>query len=161
MPKPENDDITYRRAIVTDAASIVELVLTSQKKFTFHEFSEQGRAHMRELYTEQAMRSLIMRGDVHFVAEVEDELAGVFGMREERHVAHNFVAERYHRRGISSALWELARADCIKSGNPGVFTLRSSTYAVPLYERWGFVATDKVQTFNGIVFVPMQLDLQD
>lgn len=56
-----------------------------------------------------------------------------------------------HRRGVARALWEHARAE---SGG-SAFTVNSSLFAVPIYERLGFIARSAPQSADGLVFVPM------
>jgi hypothetical protein len=41
-------------------------------------------------------------------------------------------------------------------GNPGRYTVHSSLGAVPVYERFAFVATGPVITKHGISFQPMR-----
>lgn len=41
--------------------------------------------------------------------------------------------------------------------NPGYFTVNSTPYAQPVYERFGFVATGPRVETKGIAFVPMHL----
>jgi predicted GNAT family N-acyltransferase len=62
-----------------------------------------------------------------------------------------------HGQGIASTLWDIAKEAAASDGNTGRFTVNSSVNAVPIYERFGFVATGAVQVQNGIAFVPMEL----
>jgi predicted GNAT family N-acyltransferase len=54
-------------------------------------------------------------------------------------------------------LWARAKSDAFAQGAPGPFTVNSSLYARPLYERFGFVATSAPVVKDGIAFVPMEL----
>src|SRR5690606_40652166 len=74
--------------------------------------------------------------DYH-VAEVAGEIVGVVGMRDGSHVYHLFVAEEHQGRGLGRALWEHAKAECLRRGRPAAFTVNSSRGAVPIYERFG------------------------
>ena len=56
-----------------------------------------------------------------------------------------------NNQGIARALWNHVLN---RSGNRS-FSVNSSTYAVPAYERLGFKATDDPQAQDGLVFVPM------
>ncbi len=55
-------------------------------------------------------------------------------------------------------LFELALARC-RAAEPDlqVITVNSSSYAVRIYEKMGFKATDVEQEENGIIFTPMKL----
>jgi GNAT superfamily N-acetyltransferase len=93
----------------------------------------------------------------YHVAEVDGEIAGVVAVRDGAHLFQLYVAEPLHGRGIAARLWDTARRDARARGNPGRFTVNSSRYAIPVYERFGFVATDALQIKDGIAFLPMLL----
>jgi hypothetical protein len=57
-----------------------------------------------------------------------------------------------HGRGIARALWEHGKS---RSGS-ATFLVNSSLPAVPVYQRFGFVAKDGPQSANGLTFVPME-----
>ena len=81
------------------------------------------------------------------------EAVGILATRSEgSHVALFFVRKAYQSRGIGRALWNTALEDgCAES-----ITVHSSLFAVPVYERLGFVCTGGTQVENGIRYVPMQ-----
>ena len=93
----------------------------------------------------------------YHVAEVDGQLVGVVGVRNNAHLFHLFVAELYQRQGIASNLWNVAMQACLDAGNPGKFTVNSSRYALGVYEKLGFVACSSPQEVNGIIFYPMNL----
>jgi predicted GNAT family N-acyltransferase len=78
-------------------------------------------------------------------------------MRDNRHLYHLFIAPRFQGQGLARTLWNTVRLAALASGNPGHFTVNASLTAVPVYERFGFVANgEKVET-HGIAFLPMKL----
>lgn len=156
----EKRAITFRAAKPDDAGAISRLVLVSQAKFTFHEYSDEGKARMSRQLSPEAIADTFRRGNVVFVAEADAHLIGVVSIRNNEHLSLNFVDEAFHQRGISKNLWELGKVECIRRGNPGRFTLRSSTFALPVYEKWGFVRTGPVDRTGGILSHPMVLDEQ-
>ena len=152
-------EISYRRAVIDDADAISRLILQSQEKYTFHEYSPGGRQFMRRICSGISIGEYMHRGDVYFVAEYQNEIVGVIGIRNLDHIGHNFVSDVWHKKGISTHLWELARNECIALGNAGSFTLRASTYAIPVYEKWGFVKTG-VADSGDVVSTPMRLTIE-
>jgi GNAT superfamily N-acetyltransferase len=82
---------------------------------------------------------------------------GVVGISEPSHLYHLFVAARLHGRGLGRRLWEFARAQWPASSGPRTWTINASRYAVPVYERFGFVATGPLQAKGGVLSVPMEL----
>ena len=53
----------------------------------------------------------------------------------------------------------MVEAAALQAGNPGKFTVNSSLNAVPVYQRFGFVANGPVVQKHGIAFQPMLLQL--
>lgn len=150
-------EITYRTARKTDAQGISTLILDSQREYCFHEYTEDGQKTMLRSCGTQAIESYIERGDVYYVALNENIIIGVAGIRNNDHLNCNFVNASYHRRGISKELWRLATEECCRRGNQGSYTLRASTYAIPVYEKWGFVKTGPTNQEQGITSTPMAL----
>jgi GNAT superfamily N-acetyltransferase len=96
-------------------------------------------------------------GIVYHVAENDNRIVGFVALRDNRHVFHMFVDKACHRQGIAAALWQRVRETALAAGNPGEFTVNASNYAVPVYEKMGFVRTAEMQCKNGIYFNPMLL----
>lgn len=89
---------------------------------------------------------------------VGNELVGVAATREKQHVYHLFVSPKHHYKGIAKSLWHYLMSDAVSNGI-NMFTVNSSIYAVPIYEKFGFSPTSEPQTRNGINYVPMQLSV--
>ena len=87
----------------------------------------------------------------HYVAEDSSGPCGIIALRDGSHLYHLFVRADAHGQGIARALWEHAKA---LSGH-SAFTVNSSLFAVPVYERLGFLAKSPPQTAQSLVFVPM------
>jgi len=149
--------ISFREAILDDVERISTLILVSQDEFCFHEYTEDGKNLMRRLCGIDAIRSYVERGDIYYVAEFEERLIGVAGMRDREHLSHNFVARAWHRRGISNQLWRFVSDECERQGNDGSFSLNASTYAIPVYEKWGFEIVGPINHAYGLAFTPMEL----
>ena len=151
-------EITYRTATLEDAESISKLIIDSQRKYCFHEYTDDGQKLMLRLCSAKAIKSYIERGDVYYVALNGKQIIGVAGIRDNDHLAHNFVNDSFHRRGISRELWRLATEECSRRGNQGSYNLRASSYAIPVYEKWGFMQTGAADQEYGITSTPMKLN---
>jgi GNAT superfamily N-acetyltransferase len=114
--------------------------------------------------TPAAIRALIDHPACRYYVASNDgsaALAGVIALRQlpaRHHVHHLFVAPELHGQGVARALWQHARAAAGNDGYAGGFSVNSSVFAVPVYERLGFIATGPEAEKNGICFVPMQYD---
>lgn len=78
-------------------------------------------------------------------------LAGILAIGENRHFGAFFVKGEYQGKGYGRMLFETVKKDFDKQE----FTVNASPYAVKIYERLGFVPTDKEQTVKGLRFTPM------
>lgn len=152
-------DVTFRSAWLPDSAAISELILDTQLAFSVEQFSAEGEALLRSICSAESIGRYLERGDIYFVAEQANRIVGVIGVRDTHHITHNFVTGTHHGKGISGALWALAREACLAAGNPGEFELRASTFAIGVYESWGFVREGVAEDTGGIISTPMRLEL--
>ena len=129
--------------------------------FEAPEYSDEGILefeHYIELESiagEMAQNRLLIWG-----AFVRGRAVGVIAVRPPCHISLFFVEKRYHRKGIGKALYGVI-SDYFR-GAPGceAFTVNSSPYAVPVYQRLGFTETGPEETVNGIRFIPMRSELK-
>ena len=148
--------VDIRAATVDDAPEISALITGVAHYFTLHPRGE-GAEKFLESIQPPAIEELIeAENHLYAVALVGDELAGVVSIRDNSHLLHLFVAPKFQRRGIARRLWEFARDSAIRAGNTEGFTVFSTPYAVPVYERFGFEATGPRVEKHGIAFVPMK-----
>lgn len=148
-----------RKALLSDAKDISELISGLSVKFIADAFSSYGREFLLSTMTPQAIEKHIQSGYRYHVAEMDGSLVGVVAVRDNKHLYHLFVAEEYQRQGIAKELWQLAMEECLNNGNTGEFTVNSSEYAQGVYKQLGFVAQPGPRIKNGVVFFPMSLQL--
>ncbi|WP_302269792.1 GNAT family N-acetyltransferase [Alistipes finegoldii] len=85
----------------------------------------------------------------------QDTLAGVAAVRNRSHISLLFVDASCHRQGIARALFNAVRDFCRTDPAVSRITVNSSPYAVEIYRRLGFTATDAERVTDGIRFTPM------
>jgi GNAT superfamily N-acetyltransferase len=91
---------------------------------------------------------------------VGDTLAGVVALRDNTHVFHLFVHPTMQRRGLGRKLWLHAKAYAVAAGNRSGLSVNAVPASVPVYEKFGFVATGEQLETNGMACVPMHLSLE-
>lgn len=79
-------------------------------------------------------------------------LVGTLCMRAPQHIGGFFVKASAQGKGHGRRLFERMQQDYDRKE----FTVNSSPYAVPIYRKLGFGATDKEQTVDGLQFIPMK-----
>jgi GNAT superfamily N-acetyltransferase len=146
-----------REATVDDADEISAIVYALSEKYIASEFSTEGRETLLKSMTPVEIKKYIESGYRYHVAEIDGQIVGVVGIRENWHVYHLFVVEAHHRKGIARQLWKVALETCRLAGNWEEFTVNSSRYAKPLYERLGFVAQSGLEEKKGVISIPMKL----
>ncbi len=151
------DTLTLRLAHSTDAPAISALICNIAPYLTPHP-DGQGADQFLRGNAPQAIAGYITGSGYHYqLGLVDSVLVGVIALSENRHVFHLFVAPAFHHRGVARRLWQAAKAAAIEAGNTEGFTVNSSPYAQPMYERFGFVVTGPTVAEHGIACVPMRL----
>ena len=146
-----------RKAVVADVPAISALIRSLSDPF-FLLPNGQGAEIFLQSIGEPAVQGYVTAANFCYqVAESGDRLAGVIAMRDRSHLYHLFITPAFQRHGLARQLWQLAKAQALRAGNPGRFTVNSSPGAVPVYERFGFVASGSMVSQHGVLFQPMVL----
>jgi len=137
---------------------VAELVGRVFDEFVAPEYGEEGRHTFATYIEPHRIRSDYDKGGILLVAKHAGHIIGILEMRYRAHISLLFVDAPYHRQGIAGKLWQVAQQISL-SNDPTIteFTVNSSTYAVPIYEKLGFVEKTRQVTRNGMTFVPMKL----
>ena len=141
----------------TDIEPVARLLNELAAEFIVGEFEGPARQRFLVENNAEAIRGFIANGFRYHVADLNGEIVGFVGIRENKHLYHLFVSKPLHRRGIGRKLWETAKMDCALAGYRGPFTVNSSNHAIPIYERWGFRRDGAAKNSNGITYNPMRL----
>ncbi|HVH11606.1 MAG TPA: GNAT family N-acetyltransferase [Longimicrobium sp.] len=151
------DVLTLRGATPEDADAISALALSLARYFLADPDRPEDAAAFLERLAPAGIAEMLADARYRYhVALTDGVLSGVLGVRDGSHLYHLFVAEPFHGRGVAARLWDVASRDARARGNPGRFTVNSSRFAVPVYERFGFVAAGPEQVQDGIAFRPME-----
>lgn len=106
------------------------------------------------------MRVRLQAGHFALVAEQDGVMVGMIEMRNHDHISMFFVSPDCQRRGVGKELLRQALA-LAHDADPSVsqVTVNSSPNSIEAYERFGFCATAPMQEKDGIIFLPMTLDV--
>lgn len=153
-------DVEVREMQPEEAQEVSDLAMRSFEEFVGHELSEEGVAAYTEYADADALWARHGRDHFTLVARVAGDIAGMIELRRNEHLSMLFVDSAFHRRGIARRLYDAA-LQRLRRDVPTLqrITVNASRYAVPAYERLGFVVTGDEQTINGITFVPMAAQL--
>jgi len=130
--------IIIRPANISDAEVIAEIICDLAEKFILSSFDKAAKQIFLESNNAHQINHNINNGYYYLVAVNSGKIIGLIGMKGYNHLYHLFVLEQYQGMDLSRQLWEKARDYCIENGNPGLFTVNSSTNAVQVYKAFGF-----------------------
>ncbi len=91
-----------------------------------------------------------------FGAFYKAQMVGMMGIRNGNHISLLFVDERYHKKGVATALFSYFLQQ-EKMQEISSFTVNAAPYAVGFYHKLGFCDDDKEVVADGIRFTPMHL----
>ena len=138
-----------------DAEDISVLLLSLANRCTLYP-DMRGAERFLAGFAPDTLRAVIAAPAYRYLAGwIDGSLAGVIALRDNAHLFHLFVAERFQGRGIASALWADTKAMALAAGNPGRFTVNASMAAVPVYRAFGFRSNGDHMAADGIVYLPM------
>jgi GNAT superfamily N-acetyltransferase len=141
-----------RQAVESDAEAISALV-TSWALYYLEDPALPEAAPFLASLTPSSTAARIANGEYKYYVAMDDAgVCGVIAIRDNFHLYHLFVRVDSHGKGIARALWEHAKS---LSGS-ATFVVNSSLPAVPVYQRFGFVAKTAPQSDKGLTFVPME-----
>ncbi len=151
--------MNIRQADHRDSAAISALARSLSEKYVTPGMPESAATAFLGSMMPEGIDNNLRNGYRYHVAVVNGRIVGTIGINGNSHVYHLFVSEEFHRRGIARRLWDVAKNACMAAGNNEGFTVNSSTYAQPVYERLGFVAQSGPQERDGVISIPMKMNL--
>jgi GNAT superfamily N-acetyltransferase len=148
-----------RNATAEDAEAISTLIKSVAHYFTLHPAGLGAETFLQSIEPEAIQGYITAPNFRYYIGLVEHQLAGVVAVRDTTHLYHLFVGQPFQGRSLSRELWQHAKEAAIAAGNHCGFTVNSTPYAVPVYERFGFKPSGPRVETHGIAFVPMELRL--
>ena len=143
---------SIRHALVTDASGISKLIASTSEICCFSEAAACPDWYLNSIQT-QAIETLIASERMVFLLAMSDQrIAGVLAIEDKLSIKYFFVDPEHQKMGIGKLLWQFAK----NSGEFGAtLKVRSSLFAVPIYQRLGFESIGPPSSFNGLHFQSM------
>lgn len=152
-------DMKIRPGTRSDAAAISKLLTSLATKYIVSMLIDEGRNKLLNSMTSEAIEGFFDNGFRYHVGEIGGKIIGVVGTRDDSHLFHLFVDDRFQGKGYSSQLWSAGKAACLESGNnPGYFTVNSSINAQDVYKHWGFEPIGDIRERGGVKDIPMKME---
>jgi GNAT superfamily N-acetyltransferase len=146
----------FRVGSPADAEVIAALIDSFQGELTNDPSGAGAEEYLASVSVRAEREYLASERYRYLLAYSDSQLVGFIAIRDGSHLFHLFVERAYQRQGIARLLWEQALRELCTPGNDGGFTLNSSLSAVPVYQAFGFVPAESIQSVHGISFLPMR-----
>ena len=154
-----DSDFVFRYGVPADASAISQLISRFTLDFCVNPDGSGADLFLQSV-SESAELAYLSDPRYHYILAWHGEiLAGLIAMRDLSHLFHLFVHPSYQGKKLASKLWRHARQHAIALEHTGSFTVNSSLNAIPVYQRFGFLAKGEVVEMHGIAFLPMQATL--
>ena len=138
--------------------AVLALVMRGFDEVVRPDFSDEGVSE----FTRAASAFVLEHPAGHriTIAERDGRLVGMIDLRDSCHICLLFVEAGERGQSVGRALLETAiEHRSSPEPTPSAITVNSSPWAVPVYERLGFVSTGPEIERNGIRAVPMAMQL--
>lgn len=153
--------VNIRSAEISDSKTISELILPLAKKYVCPTCDASVHDILLNSMSEENVGKYLSTNYNYVIAvTANDEVVGVAGVRDNSHLYHLFVDDNFQGNGLSRQLWEAVKEESIKNGNSGIFTVNSAVNAESVYSRFGFKRTEGIRNRQGMIDIPMLLDLE-
>jgi ribosomal protein S18 acetylase RimI-like enzyme len=154
------DAIIYRPMNPNEVNDVGGLVSRVFSEFVAPEYSLEGIQEFQRYIQPAAFLARLQANHFSLISVERDKIVGMIEVRNHNHISLLFVAPEFHRCGIAKELWHRALQIC-QATRPELteISVNSSSYAVPIYEKFGFHQSGDRQIRNGIAFIPMVLKL--
>jgi GNAT superfamily N-acetyltransferase len=152
--------ITYREIYQGEEENVCKLITECFNEFVAPGYSEDGIIEFFKYLTPERTHNRLARNHFILLALDGSLIVGVIEVRNNNHISLFFVRKEYQNQGIGKKLHEIAIEKC-KTLKPDidVIDVNSSPYAVPIYEKLGFVKVSDEQIENGMRFTPMTVKI--
>ena len=133
---------------------VCNLVARTFNEFIAPEFSEEGVEEFFKYANPRAFKKRLESGYLAMVAEIQGKLAGMIEVKANNHISMLYVDKAFHRNGVARGLIKNVMHVLSKSSD---VTVNSSRYAVPFYEKLGFIQFEEEKIIYGVIHVPMMV----
>lgn len=146
---------SIRHASVTDAFGISKRIASTSEICCFSEATPCPDWYLISLQTHAIETLIASERMVFLLAAMSDQrISGVLAIEDKPSIKYFFIHPEHQKMGIGKLLRQFAK----KSEMFGeTLKVRSSLFAVPVYERLGFESIGPPSSFNGLHFQSMAI----
>lgn len=153
-------DFIIRKAAKDEWEEAMAVAYRTFRKFEADEYTPEGVRNFVDFISDNGLYKMFLIDEyLLWVAVADEKIVGLISIRSKRHISLLFVDEKYHHRGIATALMqEVIRT--LTDKNEKEVTVNSSPYAVGFYHKMGFEDIGKEHMDSGMIITPMRRRLK-
>lgn len=138
-----------------DLEAVSTICIDSFSKSVAGTLSEEGVSTFAKIASSDAFLNRMKEDNLMLVAECNGRIEGVIELKEGRHIAMLFVEPEYQRKGVG---WKLL-SSALGYVKVDTVTVSASLSSVPVYKKYGFECKDDIAESAGLVYQPMEIEL--
>jgi Acetyltransferases len=154
-------DYTFKKLPLSNLEKAIVLIWEVFLEFEAPDYDKNGVEEFKKFITYNSLSEKMKNHELSFFSCYDDgKIVGIIGYNRSGHIHLLFVDKHYHKQGIAKTLFHELLNQVNELNSQKEITVNSSPYAHEIYQRMGFVDTDKEQMINGIRFYPMKYTMQ-
>ncbi|MEP2023138.1 MAG: GNAT family N-acetyltransferase [Reichenbachiella sp.] len=143
--------MTIRKLESGDIEVASRLIESVSDRYIRDDFSKLGYQNYKQKVLDDGMRGNMEEGFMYWAAFESEALIGIISVKPPSHLFNLFVHMDHQRKGVAMQLWK----HVLSQLHPKTVTVYSSSYAVVLYEKLGFVSNGSKIVSNELTCYPM------
>ena len=153
------EEIIIRKYKESDLIPCAEVVRACFRKYNSKEGTKKAINNYIQMYDPKKenlnnIKKNFNSSSICLVAIYKNNVIGLIRGNKNR-IGNFFVDGKFHRKGIGKMLMNAFESK-VKKDKSKFIKLRSSIYAVPIYERLGYKKTTNIRSMHGIKVQPMK-----
>ena len=150
--------MNIREVKLEDAPRLSEIARISVEPFKYVDFDKGGWERFFEATSISSTEDRIENHSYFCACGLQrDRIVGFITIKDFGKIDQLFVEPDAQKSGVARELWNYTKKKCLGSSAKGNIWVRSSSYAIPVYESFGFEKEGLLQKENGIVYQLMKL----
>ena len=151
--------MNIRLATENDSQEISSLVIEAAYPHRMEDFNTHGWNRFININS-IANTASYLKNEEYFTlcCTFNNQIAGIITVKNSEKVDQLFVLPQFRNKRIAQELWLRAKEQCQTRGNSGRFWVKSSSLAIPVYQKFGFICSGECQITDGTKFQLMTLN---
>ena len=152
-----NMEYSIKKAEENDWEDAMALAYRTFRKYVADGYTEEGVNNFLDFISDTQLYRMFILDEYHLWVAIDSQgnTIGMASLRSGNHISLLFVDEKWHRKGVGSALMD-TMVEYVKKGHYESITVNASPYGIPFYHDLGFVDEGEEVLNGGMYITPMR-----